>query len=334
MRLFECIITSHTNPNLSGVARFNHILAQRLGIRCMGLEYIQSVKKGPVLLSVKLRDVSVKELGILRRGVEHLRTNLIPFDLFFHSFSGLDIEYELVENCRTIYAGNTEITCMLEETGRKRPINAWCPALITAKETVHEATLNLFSFGMAHKLQINYYRMLKELLDRYRADYTIWVSTAFHEKANFGDFDSISHELTEIFGQRIQFLGFLSDSAVNYFLDRTQLFIAFFEKGIRTNNTSVFAAMNRGCAVLTNCDEHSPRWMKHRVNILDIHKLGPGDISASLLERIGRRARKDAGRFASWEGLVELFRKQTLKVSPHLYRKTLSRTANQPPSGS
>ncbi len=313
--MFECIITSHTNPNLSGVARFNHILAQKLGTRCVGLEHASKVRSGPVLFSLKLKDVDVEELKELKNGIEYLKTNSIPFDLFFHSFDGLEIEYELVENCRSIYAGNTEITHALEGMD-KNVVTAWCPALITSREVIHEAPLNLFSFGMAHKLQIRYYRILKELLDKYNVDYTIWVSTAFHEKANFGDFDSISHQLTDIFGQRIQFLGFLSDSAVNYFLDRTQLFIAFFEKGVRTNNTSVFAAMNRGCAVLTNCDEYSPLWMKHGVNVLDIHRLSPEDIEPPVLENIGRKAKEDAERFASWNKLIELFAEKEQKSFP------------------
>ncbi len=303
--MYKCVISSHTNPNLSGVARFNHILATNMGIQCIGISDIKNIDTGPILFSLKLRDTTGSERSLLSERLHYLVNKNIDYDLFFHTFDGLEIEYELIERCRMIYSGNSEIYHALEGID-KEVVSAWCPALITGEHVLHEASLNLFSFGMAHKLQIKYYKMLQELLSDYNIDYTLWVSTAFHEKANFGDFNSISNQLSRIFRHRIQFLGFLSDDGVNYFLDKTQLFIAFFEKGVRANNTSIFAAMNRGCAVLTNSDEYSPSWMKHGINILDIHMLQLEDLETEVLQRIGTQAKKDARKYASWDGLIKL----------------------------
>ena len=46
---------------------------------------------------------------------------------------------------------------------------------------------------------------------------------------------------------------------------------AFFEKGLRANNTTVNAAMECGCAVITNLDEHSPAGLVHMKNVIDIN---------------------------------------------------------------
>lgn len=110
----------------------------------------------------------------------------------------------------------------------------------------------------------------------------------------------------------------LSDDAVNYFLDKTQLFRAFFGKGARANNTSVLAAMRRGCAVLTNCDEYSPSWMKHGENILDIHRTNADDLDKIILDKIGKNAQRDEQMHASRESLKDFLDSQSL-----LYKKSL-----------
>ncbi|MBA2849531.1 hypothetical protein HNQ76_001933 [Thermosulfuriphilus ammonigenes] len=299
-------MSSHLNPSLSGVAKFNQILAMKLDVPCLSVFDIQSIDKGPILFSLKVRDLNDSECLLLSKYLNFLVAKNIEYDLFFHTFDGLDLEYELLKYSRIIYSGNLEIYSALKGINKKI-ISAWCPALITGDHIVRETSLNLFSFGMAHKLQLKYYKILQNFLENYNIDYVLWVSTAFHEKANFGDFDSVSNQLSKIFGFRIQFLGFLSDDAINYFLDKTQLFVAFFEKGVRANNTSIFAAMNRGCAIITNIDEYSPSWIKHSVNVLDIRLLKPENLKLDFLKKIGLQAKNDVQRYASWDKLIELF---------------------------
>lgn len=299
------IITSHANPHLSGVAKFNQFLAKRLGVPCLCMEDISKLKEGPVLLSLKLSDNNVKELDCTKTALKYLNDNKIVYDIFFHAFDGSETEHELLEHCRRVFCGNDEIVHTLSGFDKKI-INAWCPSLLNGKTILQESRLNLFSFGMAHKIQVKHYKKLHEILDKYKVDYSLWVSTAFHEKGNFGDFDLVSKQLKEIFKERICFLGFLSDEAVNYFLDKTQVFVAFFEKGIRANNTSVLGAMKRGCAVLTNYDDYSPKWIEHGVNVLDITKALPDNLNLKALEQIGLQAKSDVNKYASWEGLADL----------------------------
>lgn len=302
---YRSLITSHENKNLSGVAKFNNRLSKLLGIECIGLEPAMLLKAGPVLLSLKMKDNGRDEIDAVTGLFNRLMEEKIQYDLFFHSFDGLEIEYLLVENAEKIFCGNLEIYHVLEGQN-KETISAWCPSLVDLRERLEEKDINIFSFGMAHKLQLKYYMKLKEILDSFQVDYTIWISTAFHEKAKFGDFSNISEQLIELFDNNIQFLGFLSDCTVDYFMAKATLFTAFFEKGVRANNTSVYAAMEKGCPLLTNTDHLSPQWMEHGKNILDIHRLMTEDIKSENLKNLAIQARIDSKRNASWGELVNL----------------------------
>jgi hypothetical protein len=98
-------------------------------------------------------------------------------------------------------------------------------------------------------------------------------------------------------------MGYLSDTAVfNHLVDCTFL-AAFFEKGLRANNTTVNAAMECGCAVITNLDEHSPAGLTHLKNVIDINKCEKLPDTADV-ERIGRAARDIAHAEYGWDQLV------------------------------
>jgi hypothetical protein len=303
---YSCLVTSHGNAHLSGVAKFNLLLAHRLSVPRICIQDFAAIKKGPILLSFKLNDQSEFDRENTKNLISYCSTNHIVFDVFFHTFDGSDIENTIVQMCRNIYCGNSEIFHAVGKN-KKRKVLAWCPALVDTDKKISEHTFNIFSFGMAHKIHVNYYTRLFHILEEGNIDYTIWVSTAFHEKANFGDFNSISDEMNRIFGDRIQFLGFLSDSAVNYFLDKSDLFVAFFNTGVRANNTSVHAALDRGCAILTNCDEYSPEWIQHGRNVLDIRKTQVEDLKPAVLAQLRKNAPQDSSTNAGWENLVRLF---------------------------
>jgi hypothetical protein len=106
-------------------------------------------------------------------------------------------------------------------------------------------------------------------------------------------------------------MGYLSDTAVyNHLLECTYL-AAFFEKGLRANNTTVNAAMECGCTVITNLDGHSPEGFEHMTNIIDINRcerLPEGEASA----RIGRAASEIARSQYGWERLVAQLRPSVL----------------------
>jgi hypothetical protein len=157
---------------------------------------------------------------------------------------------------------------------------------------------------MAHKIRVPLYRRLRDLLDATGKTYSVYVSTALHENTSFdGSFVVRFEELQSIFNGQVYFMGYLSDTAVfNHLVDCTFL-AAFFEKGLRANNTSVNAAMETGCAVITNLDEHSPSGLVHGKNVIDINVC---DRLPDLeqVETIGRAARESAHANFGWEQLV------------------------------
>ncbi len=136
----------------------------------------------------------------------------------------------------------------------------------------------------------------------------MYVSTALHENTSFDDsFVVRFEELQALFNGRIYFMGYLSDTAVyNQLMDATFL-AAFFEKGLRANNTTVNAAMECGCTVITNLDEHSPKGLVHMKSVIDINACDrlPDE---EQTERIGRAAREIAHAQYGWDRLVAQLR--------------------------
>lgn len=305
--MFDVIVSSHTNPSLSGVAKFNSILSQKLNIPCVGFgEVIENIQeKRSYLVSIKLNDMNNADILTIKKFLDECRKKKVNFDVFFHTFDGISIEYDMLARSNKIFCGNSEIKHALEGF-EKILYDAWCPHLLNTSNEINESEFNIFSFGMVHKLQTKYYKMLHDRLEEQKKNYSLWVSTAFHEKANFGDFASISNELTSIYGDRIYFLGFLSDESINYFMTKVHLFIAFFSKGVRSNNTSIYVPMKKGLPVLTNLDVYSPKWMKQGENILDINNFQCSCLSKENLKRIGMKAKNDVKAYASWDSLIKL----------------------------
>lgn len=298
--MYKAIISTHTNTVQSGVAKFGKLLSDQLSLPYLSIkEYLDENTKGKVLVSIKIVDCINIENEILEALVNKLKGG-IKFDIFFHSFHGFDIEHDLINISERVFCANREITHALD--GIDKPIKSlWCPPLVDNIGLTSGNELTLFSFGMAHKIQTRYFKTLKTILDATKKNYSIYISTAFHEKAGLGDFQKVKDELKDCFSERIQFLGFLSDPAVNYFLKQTDIFIAFFDKGARDNNTSLLAAMSQGTAVLTNIDEFSPAWMEHNYTILDINTLKLSDMAPAKLKTIAANCKNETSKWADWK---------------------------------
>jgi len=184
----------------------------------------------------------------------------------------------------------------------------FCPGTILNPQRFERTELSVFTFGMAHKIRVPLYRRLRDLLDATGRSYSVYVSTALHENTSFdGSFVVRFEELQSIFNGQVYFMGYLSDTAVfNQLMDCTFL-AAFFERGLRANNTTVNAAMESGCAVITNLDEHSPEGLVHMQNIVDINQCDRlPDVAHT--ERIGRAAREIAHGRYGWDRLVAQLR--------------------------
>jgi hypothetical protein len=229
------------------------------------------------------------------------------FELFLHAFDGTGVESRLLLAAARVYCGNRELSRTLSPA-RPDIVELFCPGTLLNPQRFQRTELSVFTFGMAHKIRVPLYRRLRDLLEATGRTYSLYVSTALHENTSFDDsFVVRFDELQSIFNGQVYFMGYLSDTAVfNHLVDCTFL-AAFFEKGLRANNTSVNAAMECGCAVITNLDEDSPGALVHMRNVIDINRCDRlPDFEEA--EQIGRAAREVAHADYGWDQLVAQLR--------------------------
>jgi hypothetical protein len=256
------------------------------------------------LLSLKLSEFTPADAEALDRWVS---VHAGRFELFLHAFDATEVEWRILAAAARVYCGNRELFRTLSPA-RPDIVELFCPGTLLSPQRFQRTELSVFTFGMAHKIRVPLYRRLRDLLEGTGRSYSVYVSTALHENTSFDDSFVIRFkELLTIFNGQIYFMGYLSDTAVfNHLVDCTFL-AAFFEKGLRANNTSVNAAMECGCAVITNLDEDSPEGLVHMKNVIDINRcdrLPDFDEAA----RIGRGAREVAHSEYGWDQLVAQLR--------------------------
>ena len=156
-----------------------------------------------------------------------------------------------------------------------------------------QSELSVYTFGMSHKLRAEPYVQLQRLLEASGREYIVYVSTAIHEGRTLDhSFTDSVARLEEIFGDHVVFLGFVSDRVLHHYLTNVTIFAAFFEGGVRANNTSVNTAMRHGAVVLTNLDEYSPPEYVHGVSVLDVGRCASDGLP---LEPAALRAIGEAG---------------------------------------
>jgi hypothetical protein len=302
--MIDCIGGYHLNPWTCGIAKFNTILAKHLTVPVVGIRAVELGNYGRPLLSLKLSEFTEPDAADLDLWTQ---AHAGQFELFLHAFDGTEIEHRLVAAAARVYVGNSELNAELRPQ-RPDVQELFCPGTILNPQRFQRTELGVFTFGMAHKIRVPLYRRLRDLLDATGKSYSVYVSTALHENTSFdGSFVVRFEELQSIFNGQVYFMGYLSDTAVyNHLMDCTYL-AAFFEKGLRANNTTVNAAMECGCAVITNLDVHSPAGLVHMKNVIDINACDRlPDLDQA--QRIGRAARDVARTEYGWEQLVAQLR--------------------------
>jgi len=302
--VIDCIAGYHLNPWTCGIAKFNAILAEHLDVEVVGIRAVELGNYTRPLLSLKLSEFSPADAADLDLWSTAHRGG---FEVFLHAFDGTEVERRLVTSAAQVYVGNAELFHDLQPL-RPDVQELFCPGTILNPQRFMTTDISVFTFGMAHKIRVPLYRRLHELLEATGLTYSVYVSTALHENTSFdGSFVVTFEELQSIFNGQVYFMGYLSDTAVfNHLLDSTYL-AAFFEKGLRANNTTVNAAMECGCTVITNLDEHSPAGLAHMTNVLDIHQCDRLPTREES-QRIGRAAREVALGDYGWERLVSQLR--------------------------
>jgi hypothetical protein len=295
--VIDAVVGHHANPFRSGVARFNEILARRLGVPAAALP--DTGTGTHPLLSFKVGELDDEA----RAALETLLGRADGWSLFLHAYSGTPLEDRLIAGAERVWCGNHEVLSQVDGlTDRAEAV--WAPGLVSDVRTIEPTAVSVFTFGMAHKIRADMFARLRDLLEASGRSYALYVSSANHETASIEDAQLVYEELHEVFPSRFYFLGNLSDVAVyNHLIDST-FFAAFFPGGVRANNTSVASAMEHGAVVITNLDEHSPPQLVHMDNVIDIERLDALPTDPLVLRRLSVRA-METSRQSGWDALVE-----------------------------
>lgn len=302
--MIDCIAGYHLNPWTCGIAKFNAILARRLDLPVVRIGSADLVNYRRPLLSLKLNEFCAEDALALDTWIER---HAGEFELFLHAFENTALEKRMLAAAARVACGNRELFAELRSV-RPDIVESFCPGTLLNPQRFDDTQLKVFTFGMAHKIRVPLYRRLRDLLDATGKSYSVFVSTALHENTSFDEsFVVRFEELQSIFNGQIYFMGYLSDTAVYNHLVDCNFLAAFFEKGLRANNTTVNAAMEVGCAVITNLDEYSPDGLVHMKNVIDINRCAQLP-DASEAERIGRAARDIAHADYGWDQLVAQLR--------------------------
>lgn len=313
--MIDAVVGHHLNPYRSGVARFNQLLAERLGATVLGLEDPAVRACRHPLLSFKVAEVPADR----RAALGDLLDGLGAYGAFLHAFEEDDeLQTALVRRARPLLAGNHELAVRLRALGLDTE-TAWVPGLVLDTRRFRPAQISVFSFGMAHKLQVERFSRLRELLEAGSESYALYLSNANHETARIEDQEAVFAQMRRVFPTGLYFMGNLSDVAVFNHLQQATFFAAFFRDGARANNTSIASALEHGAVVITNLDEHSPPEYVHMDNMIDIDQAGALPIDPLVLRRISVRAMETA-RARSWDALVRHVDAATARAGAPLSR--------------
>jgi hypothetical protein len=247
--MIDAVLSYHMNPQTCGVAKFNHLLAAKLGVPC--LPFREFWNCAHPLISVKLSELGAAAFD--KHGFEDDAER--PYDLFLHDY--MDWYRPFIVRANKVYVGNEAIAeavhCLHADV-----VTGFCPSTVTGNPT--RGQYRVLVFGMAHKLLLPHFENLKRILDAvHKGDYTIELSTAVHE-GNPWD-AALTESVTNmraIFGERLRVLGFLGDDALAKELNEVDAVAAYYVPALRANNTSAWAAIEAGKVLFTNCDELSP----------------------------------------------------------------------------
>lgn len=288
----------------SGVAKFNRILAERLGVAVMG-PADQALKRAACpLLSIKFGELGETDEQALR-AVFTNRSSDAPFRMFMHDLSGSPLERELLQRAQLVYTGNAEVSDRVH-TLNPGVETLWSPATILDTRPLEPVAITVFSFGMAHKMRTDMFERLHRLLDATGRTYAVYVSNANHESVKLEDTQLVYDQMSALFPGTLYFLGNLSDVAVSNYIRNSTFFAAFFPRGARANNSTVVAAMEHGAVAITNLDEHSPPYLRHMETVIDIDLATELPSDPLVLSRL-RVGAMEAAEGLSWDHLVRCF---------------------------
>lgn len=177
-----------------------------------------------------------------------------------------------------------------------------CPATIDGNAT--RGTIDVLTFGMAHKQNASSLARVKTLLDATGQSYTVSVSSAIHAgDAWEARMDESARLMRELFGDHLRVMGFLADDAIARLLRQVTHVALFYEPAARANHTTLWAALAAGVPTITNLDRHSPSVLQHNVSVYNLAQLEEFPTEAARHREVRHGGTQAAAQY-SWDRLL------------------------------
>lgn len=292
--MIDAVLSYHTNPYTCGVAKFSQQLAEKL--RVPFGQIAQPLGDHP-LLSVKFQE-------LIDNGATGGVIRWKAFSLFAHDVPprGVPAFDRLCQQADTVIAASPVIADALRAIYHRDVETAHCPGLCDGNPS--RGTIDVLSFGMAHKRQTQQFLRLKTLLDASGYSYTVSVSTAVHEGNPWDQSVAESmRTLREMFGSHLRVLGFLADDALARMLRSVSHVALFYDPAARANNTTLWTALEAGVPTITNLDDRSPAELVHNVSVYDLAQLTEFPTEAARHREV-RHGGTQAAAHYSWDRLL------------------------------
>jgi hypothetical protein len=289
---WDAILGVHLDPLTCGVAKFNEELGKRLGIPVMPLG--KTIAQSP-LVSIHPREVGSWGWAATMRPLYVRRAR---YEMLLHSAPTTDAAWDVVRHAGAIYVGNPSLGAAVSQRVDRESTVIWAPSLLAAAKP--SGIINVFLFGMAHKVARPSLTHLRDLLVSTGYPYTVRVSTAIHEGSPWESvWGENQRQLGQIFGDAFRPLGFLADELVQHELRAADAVALLYEPAARANNTTLWAAMDAGATVLTTLDADSPPELVHGQTCYDLARLQrwPLVLPRTLVQH--------AAEGRSWDKLIE-----------------------------
>lgn len=268
---FRGVVSFHKYRATCGVARFNASLASQLEVPFVDLEtWLSLGERSDFVLSVKPTELDEPTKVKLLKTLDQR-----PLDLgavVFHEFFDSDIDRSLAIYGRQCVA----VDHVISDKARRHCPHVqvgFAPGLAPFTDFI-QPEVQLFSMGMAHKINLAGYERLSKLIGSDSRSFVLRVAAAVHQGFDVGEaFESVPRDIGSCWRDRFLFLGFLSDELMSVELSHSDVAVLFGQYGARQSSSSILTAMHHGVPVISVLDGSSSPWMKHGETIFDISKM-------------------------------------------------------------
>lgn len=273
--MIDCVYSYHGHPLSCGVTKFNVQLASKLCVPHT-TDLLQADGHAP-LLSLKWSEIGDSARESLRRWCAFNKYRVLWHD-----------------------EGDAGISAAAEDVQYATVLG--CPATIHGNAT--RGTIDVLTFGMAHKLNRPHFWKLATLLEASGYAYTVSWSSAIHAGDSWEErLRESTLRMREIFGEHLRVMGFLADDALARLFDHVTHCAIFYEPAARANHTTLWAALEAAVPTITNLDAQSPKELQHNVSCYDLTQLTEFPVYADR-HRIVRAGGVTAAQAYSWDRVI------------------------------